>query len=41
MKKKIRYYVAMILLYASKPFAAIESWLWTKHRDLLHKNRDE
>jgi hypothetical protein len=31
----------MILLYASKPFAAIESWLWTKHRDLLHKNRDE
>jgi hypothetical protein len=30
----------MILLYASKPFAAIENWLWAKHRQLLDKNRD-
>lgn len=40
MKRKIRYHLAMALLHASKPFAAIDNWLWTKHRDLLRKNRD-
>lgn len=40
MKKKIRYRVAMILLRISILFAAVDNWLWTKHRNLLKKNRD-
>ena len=40
MKKKIRYHVAMILLRISILFAAMDNWLWTKHRNLLKKNRD-
>jgi len=38
-RKKLNYYLAMALLYSSRPFSSIRNWLWRLHRTVLDWNK--